>query len=98
MQNKQLHSDWQQESAGKNLVGFVKYQLLGCQTVKWEIKKNNQKRKNQPPNPKQTLSPKKKKKEKKIVLWLYFNFFKNKILYTNNFFNRRVFKIFFIEP
>lgn len=90
MQNKQLHSDWQQESAGKNLVGFVKYQLLGCQTVKWEIKKNNQKRKNQPPNPKQTLSPK-RKKEKKIVLWLYFNFFKNKILYTNNFFNRRIF-------
>lgn len=39
MQNKQLHSDWQQESAGKNLVGFVKYQLLGCQTVQWEIKK-----------------------------------------------------------
>lgn len=62
MQNKQLHSDWQQESAGKSLVGFVKYQLLGCQTVKWEIKKNNQK-KNQPPNPKQTLSPKRKKKK-----------------------------------
>lgn len=95
MQNKQLHSDWQQESAGKSLVGFVKYQLLGCQTVKWEIKKNNQKKKSTS-QPKTNIIT--KKKEKKIVLWLYFNFFKNKILYTNNFFNRRVFKNFFIEP
>lgn len=38
MQNKKLHSDWQQKIAGKNLLGFVKYWLLGCQTVKWEIK------------------------------------------------------------
>lgn len=45
MQNKKLHSDWQQKIAGKNLLGFVKYWLLGCQTVKWEIKKQN----NQPP-------------------------------------------------
>lgn len=47
MQNKHWHSDWQQESASKNLVGFVKDWLLGCQTVKWEIKK----KKESPPYP-----------------------------------------------
>lgn len=48
MQNEKLHSNWQQKIAGENLLGFVKYWLLGCQTVKWEIKKQN----NQPPQPK----------------------------------------------
>ena len=74
MQNKQLQSDWQQESASENLVGFVKYWPLGCQTGKWEIEKKNNKTKcesTSPSSPK-PLSPKK-------VLGLYFIFFKNKI-------------------
>lgn len=45
MQNKQLQSDfWQQESASENLVGFVKYWPLGCQTAKvgdWKKKQQN---------------------------------------------------------
>ena len=47
MQNKQLQSDWQQESASENLVGFVKYWPLSCQTGKWEIEKKQQKWYNQ---------------------------------------------------
>lgn len=39
MQNKQLYSDWQQKSGSKNLVEFEKYWPLGCQRIKWEIKK-----------------------------------------------------------
>lgn len=73
MQNKQPHSDWQQENAGKNLVWFVKYWPLGCQTVKWEIiKKKKTTQINLPTTPSKSLSPKK-------VLRLYFIFFKNKI-------------------
>lgn len=72
MQNKQPHSDWQQENAGKNLVWFVKYWPLGCQTVKWEIIKKTTTQINLPTTPSKSLSPKK-------VLRLYFIFFKNKI-------------------
>ena len=75
MQNKQLQSDWQQESASENLVGFVKYWPLGCQTGKWEIENNNNnKRKpNQPPPALQNQNHQKK------VPWLYFILFKTKI-------------------
>lgn len=51
MQNKQPHSDWQQENAGKNLVWFVKYWPLGCQTVKWEIIKKKKQPKSTSPQP-----------------------------------------------
>lgn len=71
MQNKQLHSDWQQESAGQNLVGFVKYQLLGCQTVKWEIKKNNQKRKKSTSQPKTNIITKKKERKKNSTMAIF---------------------------
>lgn len=68
MQNKQLQSDWQQESASENLVGFVKYWPLSCQTGKWEIEKKQQnKTQINLPQPSKTIITKKK------VLWLYFS-------------------------
>lgn len=60
MQNKQLYSDWQQKSGSKNLVEFEKYWPLGCQRIKWEIKKKRQQKTQTPqPKTKQPPSPKK---------------------------------------
>lgn len=53
MQNKQLYSDWQQKSGSKNLVEFEKYWPLGCQRIKWEIKKKKDNKKPKLPSPKQ---------------------------------------------
>lgn len=97
MQNKQPHSDWQQENAGKNLVWFVKYWPLGCQTVKWEIikKKNNP---NQPPhNPLQIIITKKST----TAIFYLFQKQDNYLLYTSNwkviFVDGRVFFFFFFK-
>lgn len=69
MQNKHWHSDWQQESASKNLVGFVKDWLLGCQTVKWEIKK------------KKGITP---SHTQNVQCFMFFKNKINNLLYTNN--------------
>lgn len=69
MQNTKLHSDWQQKIAGRNLLGFVKYWLLGRQRVKWEIKKQN----NQPPPAENKPSHARKEKQR------YYGLLKNKI-------------------
>lgn len=71
MQNKQLHSNWQQESNNKNFIEFVQYWPFGCQRVKWEILKKEH-TKNQPPTAPKTII-KKIINNKKRVLWLYFS-------------------------
>lgn len=52
MQNKQLHSNWQQESTNKNFIGFVQYWPFGCQRAKWEILKKEHTKKSTSHSPK----------------------------------------------
>ena len=91
MQNKQLQSDWQQESASENLFGFVKYWPLSCQTGKWEIEKKQQnKTQINLPQPSKTIIT--EKKYSGSIFQKQDNYTKN---WRVNFFNGKRFFFFF---
>ena len=97
MQNKQLQSDWQQESASENLVGFVKYWPLGCQTGKWEIEKKKQQNKMRInlPQPSKTIITEKSTRAIFYIFQKQDNYTKN---WRVNFFNGKDSFFFQTEP